>query len=275
MVEVGAQVGLELQRVAVEPGHQAVEFHTLERKAAQVDVAPAVAAGHVVVGVVAHAFAQRMLRDGHVVIVHVGQPVDHVLAAVEARAARRVAGGEVDLAPGQVQVFGDLRARLAAAHHQHRAIGQLRRVAVLRRVVLHDRSRQLLGHARHHRLVVAARGHHHLVGGEAAGAGVDRVAVRLAGLRHLLDRHALEGRRLHLLDEAGQPGVDLVLDHEAVRIVAAVRPARQVALPVGRDEAEGIPALHAPACASRSRGGRCRAAAGSGSATGRTGRRRR
>ena len=49
-----------------------------------------------------------------------------------------------------------------------------------------------------------------------------------------------------MLDETGEPLVDLVLDHEAVRITALVAPARQLALPVGRDEAERIPALRAP-----------------------------
>jgi hypothetical protein len=50
-----------------------------------------------------------------------------------------------------------------------------------------------------------------------------------------------------MADEAREPFVDLLLHHEAVRIVARVAPARQLALPVGRDEAERVPALRAPA----------------------------
>ncbi|MCY1528078.1 hypothetical protein D9M68_631700 [compost metagenome] len=202
------------------------------------------------VGVVAHAFAQRVFGDRHVVVLHVGEPVDHFAAAVEARAARRVAGGQVNLAPGQVQVFGDLRTRLAAAHHQHSALGQLRRVAVLRRVVLRHVGRQLLGQPRHYGAVVAAGSDHHLVGGVEASVGLHHEAVSLTGAGdacHTLDGDAFDGRRLHMRHEARKPFVDLLLDHESVRIVAEVTPAGQLALPVGRDQAERIPALRAPA----------------------------
>ena len=46
--------------------------------------------------------------------------------------------GEVYLPAGGEQVLSDLAARLPGAHHQHRAVGQLRRVAVVMAVQLAD-----------------------------------------------------------------------------------------------------------------------------------------
>jgi hypothetical protein len=40
--------------------------------------------------------------------------------------------------------------------------------------------------------------------------------------------------------------MNLVAQHEAVRVAALIGEARQLALPVRRDQAEGVPALGAP-----------------------------
>ena len=108
MVEVVAQVRVKEQRVVFQADQLPVQLHAFAGELPQVDVAPTITAGDEVVGVVAHAFAQRVLVHAHVVVAHVGQPVDHVLAAVEAGAAWRVAGGQHHLAAGQMQVFGQL-----------------------------------------------------------------------------------------------------------------------------------------------------------------------
>src|SRR5690606_68591 len=142
----------------------AVERHALQGELAQVDVTAAVAAGDVVVGVLALARSARLVLDGDVVVAHVVQPGHAVAAAVEAGDARGVADGQVHGAPGQVQVLGDLGAGLAGADHQHRAFGQGVGVTVVRGMQLSDVGGQSFGEAGHDRLVVAARGHHHLPG---------------------------------------------------------------------------------------------------------------
>ncbi|MNV68428.1 hypothetical protein D3C71_1612780 [compost metagenome] len=112
---------------------------------------------------------------------------------------------------------------------------------------LRDARRQALGQARNNGRVVAAGGHHHLVGGERALAGQDREGLVGRGARHLVHRHAFERRRVHMGDKALEPGVDLFLDHETVGIIARIAPAGQVALPVRGDQTERVPALAAPA----------------------------
>jgi hypothetical protein len=145
-----------------------------------------------------------------------------------------------------VQVLGDLRAGLSGADDQHLTVGQLGRVAVLVRVDLRDRGRQLLGHARDDRGVVAAGRDDDLARGVVALRGLDREEAVLAP-RDARDRDALMDRRVHLGDEGREVGDDLVLLHEPVRVRPVIRVARQVALPVRRDEAEAVPALRRPA----------------------------
>ncbi|MCY1368427.1 hypothetical protein D9M69_554060 [compost metagenome] len=71
-VQLGFQVGVEGQHVPLQVLEQAEQFHAFAGELAQIDVAPTVAASHVVVGVVADAFAQRVLVDADVVVAHVG-----------------------------------------------------------------------------------------------------------------------------------------------------------------------------------------------------------
>ena len=62
-------------------------------------------------------------------------------------------------------------------------------------------------------------------------------------------RDAFAQRRAERSDEIVQVGDDLVAQHEAVRVRPAIGKARQLALPVRRDQAERIPALGAPGVA--------------------------
>ena len=138
LIEAVRQIVGEHQAIAPDVEQAPVELHALERALAQVDVAAAVAPGHVVIGLVAHAFAQRMLVHRQIVVAHHVQPLDHVLAAVAPRHARRVADAEMHLAAGEMQILGDLAAGLAAADDQHGALRKRIRIAVVRRMDLHD-----------------------------------------------------------------------------------------------------------------------------------------
>lgn len=129
---------------------------------AQIDVAAAVAAGHVVIGLVAHAFAQGVLMHRQIVIAHQVQPLDHILAAVAARHPRRVGDAQMNLAAGEMHILGDLAAGLAAADHQHGTRGQLFRIAVDRRVNLHDIAGYPLCATWDDRNLIAAGRYYHL-----------------------------------------------------------------------------------------------------------------
>ena len=85
------------------------------RALAQVDVAPAVAAGHVVVGLGAHALLAADARAPACRSSPCRPASRRRPAAVAARDARRAADRQVHLAAGEVQVLGDLAARLAGA----------------------------------------------------------------------------------------------------------------------------------------------------------------
>src|SRR6202030_39856 len=64
-----------------------------------------------------------------------------------------------------------------------------------------------------------------------------------------LDRDAFAQRRLERGDEAVDVIDDLMANHKAMRIVAPVGKARQLALPVRRHQTERVPALGAPSMA--------------------------
>jgi hypothetical protein len=82
------------------------------------------------IGLVADAFAQRMLVHRQIVVAHQMEPLDHVLAAIAARDPRRIADAKVNLAAREVQIFCDLTAGLAATDHQHGPVGQRLRVSI-------------------------------------------------------------------------------------------------------------------------------------------------
>jgi hypothetical protein len=121
----------ELQGGAVQAVQATEQLHAFAGEATQVDVAPAVAAGDVMVSVVAHTLTQRVYINTNVVVAHLGQPVDHVLAAIEARTTGRIAYSQKHFAPRQMQVFGDLRTGLPGTDDQHIALWQRLRIAVL------------------------------------------------------------------------------------------------------------------------------------------------
>src|SRR5471030_1872695 len=244
-VEILGQIRREMKHAVLQIPKPAIQFHALGRELAQINITAAITAGDVVIGIVADTFTQWMLIDGHVVILHVGEPVDHVAASVKARATRRFAYGEDYLATGQMQVFRDLRAGLPRSDHQHRALGQSLRVPIFRRLDLFDGTRQAFRHARHDGRVITARRDHDLIrrelplaGGHAEAAfGVTRDPLHF----HVFDYGGIDGANeaIEILD-------DLVFLHEAVRIVARIGVAGQRTLPVRCDEAERVPALRAP-----------------------------
>jgi len=114
---------------------------------------------------------------------------------------------------------GDLQADVgpgvAGADHQHGALAELRRVAVLAGVELHDGGVELGRERRDARDPIRARGDHHAVGLEAVLPGADHVAVALAGEPLHADAAAhrqLEPRRVglevvgHLVPGRERPG---------------------------------------------------------------------
>ena len=113
----------------------------------------------------------------------------------------------------------------------------------LRRQLLHAR-RHALGNPRHDRLVERAVGQHHGAAQPVAAVGDHPVAdvVRLDPGHRGLREHRGRQRRSVARHEIG----DLAGAHVAVGIVALVVPARKAAQPVGREQAQAIPALGAP-----------------------------
>jgi hypothetical protein len=150
-----------------------VQGHALHGEGAQVDVVPAVAAGDVVVGAEPHRVGVVELVDAAGVGAHVVEPGDDVAAAVPAGDARRGTGGQVHGAAREVQVLGDLAARLAGADDEHGPFGELLGVLVRRGVQLRDPVGDALGHPRDARHLVRAGGHDDLVGGDRAAVGAD------------------------------------------------------------------------------------------------------
>ena len=145
-----------------------------------------------------------------------------------------------------MQILGDLRTGLPRAHHQHAAFGQRLRIAVLLGMQLDDIRRQTLGQARDDRRVITARGDDDLIGAELASAGLHQITA-LRSRADALYRDALTGGSVDTADEAVEVVDDFLALHEPVRVVPGIGVAWQGALPVRRHQAEGIPALGAPA----------------------------
>ena len=132
-------------------------------KLAEVDLAATVAAGEVMVGLLTNLLAQRVGVRGGLIVAHLGEPIDRVLAAVFARRAWRITNGEMHLPTGEVEIFGNLAARLTGTHDQHLAIRDLRRVLVVLRMDLMQRERQALANAWDRRYVISGNGHHDVI----------------------------------------------------------------------------------------------------------------
>ena len=250
IVEIGGEIVREAGEAGLHARQRPVQRHALDGEAPQIDVAAAVAPGDVMVGLVAHPLAQRVTVHRQIVVAHQMQPFDHILATVEAGDARRAADAQMHLAAVEMQVLGDLRPRLSGADHQHGAGRQRSRVPIVRRMHLQDRRIDGSGERRDDRVVVAAGGDHHLVGLERSCAGLQQIAAGLA-TRQSVDRDAAPDRRIEAAHVVVEIGDDLVLDHEAIGIVAPIGMAGQGALPVRRDQAETVPALVSPGVAGR------------------------
>jgi hypothetical protein len=112
-------------------------------------------------------------------------------------------------------------------------------------VNLHDVVGQLFGAARDNRNLVAAGRDDHLLGEVNAVGCVQHKAVLGIGA-HLAHVDTFPQRRIKRRDKGIHIGDDLFAQHEAVWIGPVVGKARELALPIRRDETEGVPALRAP-----------------------------
>ena len=105
------------------------------------------------------------------------QVPEQVLAG-DALGQRRLAGADrqVHLVRAR-ELFGDLKAGVAAAHHEHRAGRHLIGPAVLGAVKLDDPAVQWLGDRRHAGDLERSSGDHHLLGCVAAVVELDQIAA--------------------------------------------------------------------------------------------------
>ncbi len=108
-------------------GQPTVQPHPVPGERPQVDVVPAVPAGHVMVGPEPHRVGVVELGDRPAVVTHVIQPGHHVPAAVPPGDPRRAAHRQVNAAARQVQVLGDLAAGLPGTDDEHVTVGELPR----------------------------------------------------------------------------------------------------------------------------------------------------
>ena len=177
----------------------------------------------------------------HARVVH---PPQHVAAAVDAGHPHVLADREDHLAAGPLQLGGELHAGRRRADHEHAALGERVGPAVVERRDLDDLRRHALAEPGHVRAVAGAARQHHRAGAELAVARGQVVAV--VGAPYRGDVHAGAdggaGERGEALDELDHLGHG----HVAVRVRAVVVEARQAALPVRGEEAEGVPALPPP-----------------------------
>ena len=92
--------------------------------------------------------------------------------------------------------------------------------------------------------VVSAGGHHDLLRVQLSFTG--EKPITSAVLRQTLHGHALSHIAVHMLRETPQEGHNLSLLHEPLRLISVGREIRQLALPVGRHQAERVPTLLIP-----------------------------
>ena len=168
------------------------------------------------------------------------EPPDEVPAADAPRRPRRAAAGEDDLATGLVQFLRELAAGLAAADHEHGAVGKrLRRAVVVRRQP-QQAPRQRPGGSWEMRPSVGAGRDHEDVGGEVAAR---TSAARSRRPRVSTPSTSTPSRSGRAGGVALEVADDLVPQHEPVRVEAVVRAARQLHGPVRRHETEAVPAV--------------------------------
>ncbi len=218
--------------------------HALEGEGAQVDVAPAVAARHVVVRLLLRGSPSGDFSRGDVVGAHLLEPGDAVPAAVATGTAWCVADGQVHPTAGQVQVLGDLRPRLPRPDHEDRPGGQLVGTAVGGGVQLRDVRGEPLGGRGTTGVWYPPVATTTWSAVKRPGGRVEREPV-LALLPQRRDRHPLAHRGTEGPGVLRDEPVHLVAGHETVGVgpaeLAPVGPPREAALEVRGDERERVP----------------------------------
>ncbi len=196
-------------------------------------------------GFVAGGDRVRRLVDGAVEAADALQPPVDVHAAVAARQSGVTADGEDDVPSGVGEFVGELHPGGRGADDQHAAGRQRGRAAVGRRSDLGDGGVEVVGDGRDGGLVAPAGGDHDVAGPPGLARGDDVEAVVDAGE---VDDGAVfshgSGRGVGVALEVGG---DLGGGHVAVGVGAGVGPAGQAAHPVRGQQAQGVPALAAPA----------------------------
>ncbi|SUC74120.1 Uncharacterised protein [Pseudomonas aeruginosa] len=200
-------------RDAVDEGFgQSDQGHALMRQGAEVHGMSAAGTAH---------------GDGHMLAPGLGdfripfaehaQPPAEVAVAVGTRRTVMSAHREVDLAPGTLQLVGDLYPRRTGADHQYRTFGQLLRVVVVGRVDLPD-TLVARRDRRDHRTLERAGGGDHAVGLDGPGGGFHGEAGAADIAHHLPHLDAGTDRRVEFLRVGLEIGRHLVLAGETVGI---------------------------------------------------------
>ena len=169
------------------------------------------------------------------------QPGHDVRAVQAARHPRGPATGQEHVAPGEVQLLGQLASGLAAADDEDAAGRYLVRVAVVG-ARQREHARRQGGRGRWQvGPLIGAGAHDHRRGLEPALGG-DELEVSI-GVAQLLHVHALAHRHRATVGVLLEVGDDLVAPHVAVRIIAGIGAAGQVEGPVRSHQREAVPAL--------------------------------
>ena len=100
-----------------------MQSHPLQGPTAQVDLAPPIPTGEVVIRFGTHTARVCMFADRHGVVAHAIQPVHDISAPVSTRRTGSAAHAQVHRSSCQKKIFGDLASGLTTAHHQDRTWG--------------------------------------------------------------------------------------------------------------------------------------------------------
>lgn len=234
------QVGLEADHAVLESLGQADQGHALVGQPAKVHGMPATGTAD---------------GDGHVLLARLHglgiplaqhpQPPAEITVAVGPRRAVMGPDRKVDLLAGALQLIGDLHPRGARPYHQHRAFGQLLRVAVGRRMHL-QHARILRGDRRDHRALERTGGHHHLEGFDHPVAGVHGEARAVGVTHHLPDFDAGADRCVELAGVGFEVVGHLLLAGKGIGVQAFELQAGKAVVPGRAVGHQRIPAPGAP-----------------------------
>ena len=137
------------------------------------------------------------------------------------------------------ELFRDLEAGVAAADHEHAALGDVRRPAVPGAVRLEDLVGEAVGECRHVRHLERACGHDDLIGQDPLLARLEHERVALPCQR--ADRARERDRQLEVRGVPLEVGDDLVARRVSVRVAGEGEP-RQRVVAARREEDERVPA---------------------------------